>query len=151
MNQFDAEATIDRSPDAVWSYAADIARHPDWMAASDARILAGDGTTVGARGRERVRLGPLSMEIEFEVAEADPGRRIVWRAVDGRFRHYEVGLDLAARRRWRLPGDLSRRGRAAWRVAGPRAVDRPRRAERHPPGTGAAEGERGVVTGLTSE
>ena len=38
--------------------------------------------------------GPLSMDIEFEVAEAEPGRRIVWRAIDGRFQRYEVGLDL---------------------------------------------------------
>ena len=121
MNRFDAEATIDRSPDAVWSYAADIAHHPDWMAASDARILSGDGTKVGARGRERVRLGPLSMDIEFEVAEADPGRRIVWRAVDGRFRHYEVGLDLEP-----VEGGASRASyhgavelRGVWRVLGP--------------------------------
>ena len=46
------------------------------MTVTDARIVQGDGTQVGARGRERMRFGPFGWDVEFEVAEAEPGRRI---------------------------------------------------------------------------
>ena len=49
------------------------------MTVTDARIVQGDGTQVGARGRERMRFGPFGWDVEFEVAEADPGRRIAWK------------------------------------------------------------------------
>jgi uncharacterized membrane protein len=78
-----AEAVIERSPDDVWAYAADIVRHAEWMTVTDARVVRGDGTQVGARGRERLRFGPFAWDVEFEVAEADRGRRIVWRSVQG--------------------------------------------------------------------
>jgi hypothetical protein len=80
----------------MWAYAAHIRRHPDWMCATPATVLQGEGSAVGARGRERLVLGPLKLDIEFEVAEAEPGRRLVWRALAGdpRFRSYEVALDL---------------------------------------------------------
>lgn len=121
MSRFQADAMIDRPVDVVWSYAADITRHPEWMASSDARVLGGDGTAVGARGKERVHLGPVSMDIEFEVAEAEPGQQITWRAVDGRFHRYEFGLALepgvGATSRATYHGDVALRG--AWRVLGP--------------------------------
>lgn len=98
MSTFEAEATIDRATGEIWAYAADIRRHPEWMSTTTATVLHGDGTVVGARGRERLVLGPLKLDIEFEVAEAEPGRRLVWRALAGdpRFRTYEVALDLQA-------------------------------------------------------
>jgi uncharacterized membrane protein len=39
MRTYESEATIARSADAVWSYAADIKRHPEWMSVADAQIL----------------------------------------------------------------------------------------------------------------
>ena len=96
MRTFESEATIARSADEVWSYAADIKRHSEWMSVADARILQGDGTQVGARGRERMVLGPFKWDVEFEVTEALPGRRIVWRAADDSDGEFEVGLDLDA-------------------------------------------------------
>ena len=96
MRTFESEATIARSADEVWSYAADIKRHSEWMSVADARILQGDGTQVGARGRERMVLGPFKWDVEFEVTEALPGRRIVWRAADDPHGEFEVGLDLDA-------------------------------------------------------
>ena len=93
MRTFEAETEIARSADDVWRYAADILRHPEWMSATDARLLTGDGTRVGARGRERVLLGPITLDVEFEVAGAETGRRLLWRAIDPRF-DWEVGLEL---------------------------------------------------------
>ena len=94
MIRFQTEQTIARPAQEVWSYAADLPRHPDWMAVTDARVLQGDGTQVGARGRERLRIGPFQWDVEFEVAEAEPGRRIVWRSVAGAPLHGDVALDL---------------------------------------------------------
>lgn len=80
MIQARAEATIERPAEDVWAYAADIARHVDWMTVSTAELLEGTGSQVGDRGRERIRLGPFVRDTEFTVIAADPGRRIVWRA-----------------------------------------------------------------------
>lgn len=89
-----AEQTIARSADSVWAYATDIARHLDWMTITDPRIIAGDGSRVGDRGRERMRFGPFGWDVEFEIAEATPGRRIVWKAIDGAPFDLAVSLDL---------------------------------------------------------
>ena len=94
MIRFETQQTIARSAQDVWTYAADILRHPDWMAITDARVVQGQGTQAGARGRERVRFGPFQWDVEFEVAEADPGRRIVWRSLGGAPFESEVALDL---------------------------------------------------------
>ncbi len=94
MSRFVTEQTIARSAQDVWAYAADIVRHAEWMTVTDARIVSGDGTQTGARGRERMRLGPFGWDVEFEVVDSKPGRRIVWRAVDGAPFDLEVALDL---------------------------------------------------------
>ena len=83
MSAFVAEQVIERSAQDVWAYAADILRHAGWMTVTDARIVQGDGTQAGARGRERVRFGPFGWDAEFEVSEAEPGRRIVWKSRPG--------------------------------------------------------------------
>ena len=91
-----AEQVIERSAQDVWAYAADIVRHAEWMTVTDARIVQGDGTQVGARGRERVRFGPFGWDAEFEVSEAEPGRRIAWKSVQGVPFDLTVTLDLRA-------------------------------------------------------
>jgi uncharacterized membrane protein len=93
MTTYEAQTEIARSANEVWSYAADILHHPDWMAVSSARVLSGDGAKVGSRGVGRQVLGPIQVDIEFEVAEAEPGRRLQWRSTDPRF-DYVVTLDL---------------------------------------------------------
>lgn len=121
MSTFETKQTIDRSADDVWAYAADIRRHPDWMTVTDARVLDGPGTRAGARGRERMRFGPFGWDVEFEVAEATPGRRIVWKAVDGAPFDLAVSLDLepvsptSTRATYRA--DIRLRG--LWRLLGP--------------------------------
>lgn len=86
--------TIERSADEVWAYAADVGRHPEWMSVTDATLLRGTGSGIGSRGRERLAMGPFKWDVEFEVAEAVPGRRIVWRSVAGVPVDIEVALDL---------------------------------------------------------
>jgi uncharacterized protein YndB with AHSA1/START domain len=95
MIRFETERTIERSADDVWAYAADIVRHPEWMGVTDARLLEGNGTQVGARARERLVMGPFRWDVDLEVSEAVPGRRIVWRSLAGAPFHGEVALDLA--------------------------------------------------------
>jgi uncharacterized protein YndB with AHSA1/START domain len=95
MMKFETAQTIDRSADEVWTYAADILRHPDWMGVANASILHGQGSEVGARGRERLMFGPFRWDVEFEVTEAVPGRRLVWRTVAGSPMSGDIALDLA--------------------------------------------------------
>jgi uncharacterized membrane protein len=92
--RFESETTIARPADDVWSYAADIARHPDWMTVTDATVVRGDGTTVGSRGREPIAAGPFRWDVEFEVTEANPGRRLVWRSTSGAPLSLTVDLEL---------------------------------------------------------
>jgi uncharacterized membrane protein len=94
MSRGVAHETIARSALDVWAYAAEIVRHAEWMTVTDARVVRGDGTRVGARGRERIRFGPFGWDVEFEVADADPGRRIAWKSVSGAPFDLEVTLDL---------------------------------------------------------
>jgi uncharacterized membrane protein len=95
MIPFRSEQMIDRSAMEVWEYAADIDRHPTWMSVIDARIIDGQSTEVGARAREIVKIGPRRRPVEFEVAEADPGRRLAYRVLSGPMRG-EVVMDLEA-------------------------------------------------------
>jgi uncharacterized membrane protein len=94
MSKGVAQQTIARSAPDVWAYAADIVRHAEWMTVSDARAVSGDGTQAGARGRERIRFGPFGWDVEFEVVDATPGRRIAWRSVSGAPFDLVVSLDL---------------------------------------------------------
>jgi uncharacterized membrane protein len=64
------------------------------MTVTNARIVQGDGTQLGARGRERVRFGPFGWDAEFEVSEAEPGHRIAWKSVQGVPFDLTVRLDL---------------------------------------------------------
>ncbi len=79
MITFETEQTIARSADDVWTYAADILRHPEWMGVTDARIVRGSGSEVGAGATERIKLGPRSVDIELEVSASVPARQIAWR------------------------------------------------------------------------
>ena len=94
MIRFETEQTIARSAEDVWAYAADIVRHPEWMGVTDARIVRGQGTEVGARAVERMKLGPRSIDVEFEVSGSIPARRIAWRVAGGSPLAGDITLDL---------------------------------------------------------
>jgi uncharacterized protein YndB with AHSA1/START domain len=118
---FVTEQTIERSALEVWTYATDIARHPEWMTVTDASVIRGHGTEPGARGRERMRFGPFAWDVEFEVVVAEPGRRIVWEAVGGAPFDLRVALDLEpiapGRTRATYGADIKLHGK--WRLLGP--------------------------------
>jgi uncharacterized membrane protein len=94
MIKFHTEQTIARSALDVWTYAADITRHPEWMGVLDARLVSGQTTEIGARGVERVKLGPLKFDVETEVSGSIPAQRIAWRMAGGSPFAGEVTLDL---------------------------------------------------------
>lgn len=94
MIKFETEQSIDRSADDVWTYAADIIRHPEWMGVANARIVRGTGTEVGSRAVERIKLGPRWVDVELEVSGSIPARRISWRVVSGGALSGDVTLDL---------------------------------------------------------
>ncbi len=94
MITFRAEETIARPAAEIFDFAADVERHPQWMGVVDARQVSGRPTEVGSRAREHMRLGPRRLDVEFEVAASDPGRRIAWRFVSGAPFVGEVGLEL---------------------------------------------------------
>ncbi|MEX1169394.1 MAG: SRPBCC family protein [Chloroflexota bacterium] len=121
MTRFVTEQIIERSADAVWTYAADIVRHPEWMTVTDARVVRRQGTQAGARGRERMGFGPFGWDVEFEVVEAEPGRRIVWKAVAGAPFDLAVVLDLepVGPERTRATYGAEIRLHGKWRLLGP--------------------------------
>ena len=128
MTRYEAQAEIARSADEVWTYAADILRHPEWMAVSCrpgfCPATERRSGPAGLGGRSSVR---FKSDIEFEVAEAEPGRRLQWRSTDPRF-DYVVTLDLEpvgpADSRARVHGGLRHARRLAAAVAARRARGR---------------------------
>ena len=121
MIRFETEQTIARSADDVWTYAADVLRHPEWMGVTDARIVRGTGTEIGAVAVERIKLGPRSLDVEFEVSGSIPARRIAWRVAGGSPLSGDDALDLEPlgpeRTRAIWSGSLGLRG--LWRVIEP--------------------------------
>ena len=94
MIRFQTEQTIERPAQEIWTYAADITRHPQWMGAIDARLVSGQATDIGARGVERTRLGPRTFEVGLVVSKSIPAQRIAWRMEGESPFIGEVTLDL---------------------------------------------------------
>lgn len=64
------------------------------MGVTDAQLLQGSGTEVGARALERLKVGPRTVDQEIEVSGSVPGQRIAWRMAGGGPFAGEVSLDL---------------------------------------------------------
>ena len=121
MIRFETEQTIERSAEDVWAYAADILRHPEWMGVTDARIVEGKGTEVGARALERIKLGPRTVDVEFTVAESIQAKRLRWKVAGRSPLTGDVTLDLEPlspdRTRAVWSGSISMNG--LWRLLEP--------------------------------
>jgi uncharacterized membrane protein len=75
---------IDRSPEEVFAYLDDLARHGEWQSAIEEVTVETDGPTrVGSRARERRRVPGGSREFRYEIVEHDPPRRSRFRGLDG--------------------------------------------------------------------
>jgi uncharacterized membrane protein len=81
MIPFSSTTTIGRPAAEIWATAADLGRHPEWMAIRDSVVVRGDGASKGSLARQTVRMGPLNLRYDLEVADSEPGRRIGWRTV----------------------------------------------------------------------
>ena len=94
MIPFTSTTTIARAADDIWAAATDVARHPEWMSITESVLVQGDGVSPGSRARQAMRLGPVSLRYELEVADADPGRLIGWRTVGGGSLRADTRLEL---------------------------------------------------------
>jgi uncharacterized membrane protein len=124
MSTFEVSDVIARSAQDIWSYAAEIERHDEWMTVTNARATSGRGLAVGDRGKEVGGLGPWKWDVEVEVTAADPGRRLTWRSVAGAPFDLEVTLDLTEidATSTRATYRASLRMRGLWRLIGPIAA-----------------------------
>jgi uncharacterized membrane protein len=93
--RFRAEETIERPAAEIWAVAADVSRHHEWMAVTDSELVGGDdGSKIGARTRQTMRVGPLRFQYEFEVTRSEPGRAITWLVVGRSSFQAEASLDM---------------------------------------------------------
>lgn|GEM_PF-5037409 len=72
-----ASAELDHPPSAVYAAISDIAEHAVWQRGVESiAILSGDGRSLGSRFRVRVSESGIDLDLEGEVVEADPPRRL---------------------------------------------------------------------------
>lgn len=94
---------------------------PSGWVSRTARIVKGTGVEIGSRAVERIKFGPRSVDVEFEVSGSIPARRITWRVLGGSPLSGDVTLDLEAlgpeRTRAVWSGSLGLTG--VWRVIEP--------------------------------
>ena len=96
MIPFTSTTTIARGAADIWMAATDVARHPEWMNITESVLVRGDGVSPGSRARQAMRLGPVRLRYELEVADAEPGLRIGWRTIGGGTFQGDARLELEA-------------------------------------------------------
>ena len=70
-------------PDEVFGLVANPSNHHRWRdELVDMTLLAGEPGAVGARYRERIRVGPTTVSSTFVVTEVDPPRRFSFEVVE---------------------------------------------------------------------
>ena len=106
---------IDRSPEDVFAYFADLGKHGEWQEQIVSVHVDTDGLTrVGSRATDKRRLPGGTRDISYEITEHDPPRRISFRGVNGPIR--PVGtvtiepLDGGARSKLTLEFELKGKG-----------------------------------------
>lgn len=81
---FDARATIDAPPEAVWAFVSDPRRYPEWSVVTERMTEVEDGPVQeGTRYSEIGGLGPFTGVSEWVVTSFDPPRRQVHEGDDG--------------------------------------------------------------------
>jgi len=83
MVSYAAEIFIDRPPEQVFPYLIDASHHGDWMDVAGTHAVDGGPTGIGSKVAGRMVRGPMRMDIEYEVSELDPNRRVVYRSTKG--------------------------------------------------------------------
>jgi uncharacterized membrane protein len=105
MVNYSDDIAVDRPADDVFTFVADVTRHPSWMGGTRATALTDGPVHAGYRYRYQSEEG----ELELEVTEFQPGRSFSARTVSGPFRWngtFEVERDGEERSRVRSSGSL---------------------------------------------
>jgi uncharacterized membrane protein len=75
---------IDRSPEDVFAYIDDLARHGEWQdQIVSVEVLTEGPTRVGSRAAEVRHVGGGDRKVTYEITEHDPPRRASFRGIDG--------------------------------------------------------------------
>lgn len=84
MAPITASIEIARSPDDVFAYLDDLARHGEWQERLTSVKVQGEGPTkVGTRATEWRKLGKREQEATYEVTEHDPPKVFGFHGIDG--------------------------------------------------------------------
>jgi len=79
-----ASIEIARSPEDVYVYLDDLARHSEWQGQLISAEKHGDGPTqVGTKSTEVRRMGKRETAVSYEVTEHDPPRVFAFHGIDG--------------------------------------------------------------------
>ena len=75
---------IDRSPEDVFAYLDDLARHSEWQSQLVSVTVETDGPTrVGTRATDVRRVPGGKQSVTYEITEHDPPRRAAFRGLNG--------------------------------------------------------------------
>lgn len=87
MAPITASIEIKRSPEDVFAYLSDLARHVEWQTSLQDVKVQGDGpVSVGTRLVERRKVPGGAREMTLEITEHESPRRMGFRGVDGPIR-----------------------------------------------------------------
>ncbi len=91
-----ASTTIDRPIDDVFAYVSDVENTSEWVAGvGDTTLVDGDGTGVGDRYESEYTYGGNTSDMDFEITDYDPPRRLGMTAPEGPFA-FDGTLELEA-------------------------------------------------------
>ena len=77
MKQVQAKLSTAKSPQEVYDYLVDFERHPEWrFDVLDSKLVEGEAGRAGARYWQRVKQGRRELEVDVELTEAEPPRRV---------------------------------------------------------------------------
>jgi uncharacterized protein YndB with AHSA1/START domain len=113
MFQMSETVSIDRPPEQVFEFIADLRNFPVWRAnLASSRVVSGQPTGVGARCDEEIQMGPRRMAATCQITSFSAGREFSFKAVspgliyDGRLQVVGEG----AGSRLTLSGDVTTSG-----------------------------------------
>jgi uncharacterized protein YndB with AHSA1/START domain len=87
MAHISTSIEIARSPEEVFAFISDVARHPEWQEGLVAAAVQTEGPLrVGSRVVHRRKLGPTTVATTSEITEFDPPHLVSFRELDGPIR-----------------------------------------------------------------
>lgn len=139
MSSHETTVVLDGTPDAVWAFATDPWRYPEWVSSTrTVTFVSDDPVGLGSTFRERSRLGLLSLRREWTITGWEPptcqvresrplGAAVV---VTLELRSVAEGTELRLLTVVRPPRPLGPFGRFVDRLIGPAVATQSRRTAR---------------------